>query len=294
MPEVPEVAITAQYLHHKLYNKYLTNINILNGRYINKGICGFNLIVHLLPAKFIKVDSKGKFMWCELESKDITIYMLITFGLTGKWLYDITHNFCINIEFDIVDENNNSSKLCFSDQCDIGTIDMTTDKTVLLTKLNSLNDDLLKSVYSHEDIANKFKQIKGNKKLINVLMDQKKSGIGAGIGNYLSAEILYDAKISPFRLIKDLQLNDIIRLVNSIKCIIKYSYSKTDLPFLQQYCNYLININKFINYLPDVVINTDELFNYKVYKQNKNSLNNPVKIDINNGRKVYWVPTVQT
>lgn len=291
MPEVPEVAITAQYLNYKLNNKYLTNINVLDGRYKSNGIPGHTDIMSLLPAKFIKVDSKGKFMWFELKSNDTTIYMLVTFGLTGKWIYDIEYKISVAVEFDIKD-NTQTSKLYFSNQCGYGTIDITTDKTVLTNKLNSLGDDLLKSTYSYVDIISKFKRMKGNKKIIDVLMDQKTSGIGAGIGNYLSAEILYGAKISPFQPIKDLQASEIERLVDSIKYVIKYSYSKTDLPFLQLYCSYLININAFNDYLSDVKLNTNDLYHYNVYKQKNDPFGNIVKIDINKSRKIYWVPSI--
>ena len=56
-----------------------------------------------------------------------------------------------------------------------------------------------------------------------VLLDQK---IIAGIGNYLRSEILYYAKIDPFKKIKDFDENDYKNLYNSMNHIISVIYKK--------------------------------------------------------------------
>ena len=54
---------------------------------------------------------------------------------------------------------------------------------------------------------------KPNKTIAEFLMDQS---MCAGIGNYLKAEILYDAAISPHRIVKSLDSEEFNKLLKII------------------------------------------------------------------------------
>jgi formamidopyrimidine-DNA glycosylase len=58
-----------------------------------------------------------------------------------------------------------------------------------------------------------------------VLLDQKNI---SGIGNYLRADCLWLAKISPFRKVKDLSVGDLKKLFYSVRLLIwgSYNYKK--------------------------------------------------------------------
>ena len=77
-------------------------------------------------------------------------------------------------------------------------------------KLASIAPDIMDmKIEVFTDIINRYP----NKLIGLALMNQK---IISGIGNYLRADILWMAKVSPFRHIKDLESTDINRIYKSI------------------------------------------------------------------------------
>jgi formamidopyrimidine-DNA glycosylase len=71
-------------------------------------------------------------------------------------------------------------------------------------------------------IGGKLEKIKDQHKTIaEVLMEQR---IFGGVGNYLRAESLHKAKISPFTEIKDIKGDKLKTLIESIRYIMKKSF----------------------------------------------------------------------
>src|SRR5690606_16237701 len=101
-------------------------------------------------------------------------------------------------------------KLYFNDVRNFGNMEITNNIEILNNKLNSLAPDFLKEdftnnefhqmIVSYVHVNNKLSQARMNKEIVKVLMDQ--NSIGSGIGNYLVAEILFKAKISPYTKLK--------------------------------------------------------------------------------------------
>ena len=129
----------------------------------------------------------------------------------------------------------------------------------------------------------------------------KKDGIGSGIGNYLSAEILYDAKISPHRTVEEIYNDDklIKKLTKSIKLIIKLSYYCNYIGYMERFEDFkkihdkLVENKKINNYHPNVNIKNKK-FLFNVYRQKLDKNKNKVKGEkIINGRTTYWVPKVK-
>lgn len=91
-----------------------------------------------------------------------------------------------------------------------------TDKVKELKKLKKLGPEPL----TEEFTFSKFKkQLKGRRKNIKkCLLDQE---IVSGIGNIYSDEILWDAKINPFRSVEDLNEKELKTIFNSTEKIIK-------------------------------------------------------------------------
>ena len=89
MPEAIEVTLTALYLNHKLKNKKITEISILGGRYSRHPLHDLNMFRYKLPLKIIKIKSKGKFIWFELEdAAHISYFIMNTLGLEGMWTFE--------------------------------------------------------------------------------------------------------------------------------------------------------------------------------------------------------------
>src|SRR5690606_11992285 len=85
----------------------------------------------------------------------------------------------------------------FEDLRNFGTLKLTDDKNEIFNKFDSMAPDLIRTKYSAQTLIQRFKEIKSKKLIVVLLMDQTHKSVVSGIGNYMVAEILYRAKISP-------------------------------------------------------------------------------------------------
>lgn len=241
MPEIIEVKNYADFIKKKIKNKKLFKIKILNGRYKkHKPFESYNKIKKNFPLIALDVDTKGKFMYIKFE-KDF--YIGFTLGLSGGWFYKknnsdkLIHGIHpemfskdeitvymnnalkhINVEFHF-----ESGILYFYDQLSFGTIKIFNEEE-LNNKLNKIGLDIMDENTTLEMFINKINQPKNFKKVIgNILLNQK---IISGVGNYLRADSLWLSKISPFRKIKDLLLDDYENLYHNIRLLTWTIYNK--------------------------------------------------------------------
>lgn len=283
MPEIAEVALTAEILNKYFKNKILTAFDFVSGRYSKNSPVQYNDFIDALPLKVKKVDSRGKFMWFELydpSNKENKWYVWNTFGLTGMWsLFEAKFNRAV-LTF------KNNSAAYFSDMRNFGTIKFTQDKKALDKKLAELSPDFLKD--DDFDLSNitKYKI-----PIVKILMDQKR--VGSGLGNYLVAEILYRAGISPHRSGNSLTSKEISNLTYWIKYVVKLSY-------VDNHIGYMVNLEgesnkiKKKDYHPEIKLD-DPTFEFMVYRKKVDPLGNKVKAEKIAGseRTTYWVPSVQ-
>lgn len=300
MPENCEVCLTAQYLDSKTCDSNITKIKILSGRYSHKSFNGFTEFEKILPAKIKSIDTKGKFLWFVLTSKNKEYYILNTFGLTGKWGFKPLD--FARVKFTINDPTTKKKyNLYFDDVRNFGTIEFTSDKKKLEQKLNKLAPDALKSQFTDAEFKYWIYEYKNKKQmLVKVLMDQTQTkGIVSGLGNYLVPEILYRSKLSPYRTIKSLDDPEIKQLAKSIKYILRMCYIKNNTDYVSHLVTFLKSHNdkikngKFPDYYDDIKT-VEKDFQFTVYRQKEDPEGNPVLADkIINGRTTYWVPVIQ-
>lgn len=302
MPEGPEVTIMSQYLLSKLKNSYITKITVLNGKYLKKQINGIDYIKD--NYKITNIESKGKLTWFTLENDKSTLYMLSHLGLSGEWNFEKNDN--ARIKVDIL-KNDKKQDLYFNDQRNFGSIEIIKDKKKLTKKLDELADDALKTnitikyfIQIFDDFLNKSSARK-NANIYKTLMNQKKiNGIVSGLGNYLVAEILYNAKISPHRTIGSLTESEIKQLFKSIKYVIKLSYYDNITGYMENFKDFIdihkkgISDGTYPDYHGDIDLKNKK-FKFYVYRRKTDDKNNPVTAEKNliKGRTVYWVPNVQ-
>ena len=283
MPEVGEIVLTSQVLNKYLKKKKLNSFDFVGGRYTKKQPVGFDNFSEALPLKVKNIDSKGKFLWfdlVDLNDKNKHWYIWNTFGLSGMWsLFEPKY-----VKAVLTFSNNKTAY--YSDLRNFGTFKFSNSKEDLENKLAQLGPDFLKE----DDID--FHKIKKYKiPIVKILMDQKK--VGSGLGNYLSAEILYKAKISPHRLGSSLSDEDIDNIEYSTKYLVKLAY-------VDNHVGYMVNLeseaNKIPrkNYHPDIKLKKKQ-FKFLVYRKKTDPDGNKVKADntIIRGRTTYWVPAVQ-
>lgn len=296
MPEGPEVIITTQYLKSKLLGKYILSLDVISGRYTHEKLKGKKLIENE-RWKIKKINSKGKFIWFELQNDlNDTIYLLNTLGLTGVWSFTSNNN--SRVEITVVNSKNKIYKLYYVDARNFGTIEITDDFQILKSKLDKLAPDVLKTNFDDDSLKKLIKKYAMKHKTINIvkiLINQ--SAIVSGIGNYLVAEILYDAKINPHRNLSNLTDPELFDLAKSIRKICKLAYYNNNTGYMKYYEKFMKTHSKKIisgtlpNYHPDIV---GDNFKFNVYQQKKDPLGNIVARDeIIKGRTIHWVPTLQ-
>lgn len=302
MPEICEIVLIAQYLTTKIINDVITDIEISSGKYTHKQLDGLNFLKNNKNT-IISINTKGKFLWFELRNENNEIlYIMNWFGLTGEWSFKPGNNDRIILHL------TNNEKLYFSDPRNFGIIQITNDISVLNNKLNSLANDLLKTNFTNKqylkwfrDFLTEYPKYK-NIPIVAFLLEQNKNKtIGSGIGNYLSAEILYRAKISPYRPLDTLSDDDIFVLADTIKFVLKMCYmtNKTGYmvklgDFVDEHKQLVLN-GVFPDYHPEIKIKDLPSFDFFVYRKKTDPLGNKVLADEikGTGRTTYWVKEIQ-
>lgn len=207
MPELPEVTIMTENIASSFKKCELTKIKVVSGKYKTK-----SLDLHTFkPGIITDVRNKGKFIYFVLNN-NITIW--ITLGLTGELSTNRDSAFS-RIVF-----KTSCGNIYFNDMRNFGTVSIH-DHTALQRKLHRLGPDPLYEFFPYITFINQYNRQNQKQKIGDVLLKQD---FVAGIGNYLRAEILYDAKISPHKQLKDISSSLLKRLYQSIVNIIKASY----------------------------------------------------------------------
>lgn len=301
MPEGPEVIITTQYLKTKIRNKKIVSIEVLDERFKQNNIKEYYIALHSTPLTIDTIDSKGKFMWIKLVDKTgSNMYMLNSFGLTGRWSFFKEDNSRLKFVISSNRDPNKKYNLYYVDNLKYGKFEFTTDPKVLQKKLDKLAPDVIKGGLTDTDLLNIMKRFneksRKGKNIVKVLLDQ--NAIVSGIGNYLVAECLYDAKIDPRRDLNSLSEDELKTLAHSIRKVCKHAYYKNSTGYMKHFKIFMkthaerIDRGVFPDYLPDIKITSP--FEFKVYKKPYDPNNNKVITDaLVKGRRMYWVPSVQ-
>jgi DNA-formamidopyrimidine glycosylase len=269
MPESPEVLYLSKYIKNNIKNRYIDSIKILKGRYIKHGSPnGYKQFIKQLPLKCLDVQKKGKVIFIYFENDWCLISKL---GMSGWWYIDDDSPEWLpnyqNVVF-----NFNEKKLIFTDFRNFGTLTFTNDQQVLEHEINKLAPDITEKTTNFKIIyerINNLTSFQKKQKLEDIIIDQKI--IVSGIGNYLKAEILYDAKINPLRKVSSLTKDEWLSIYNSTKKIIKKMMKvlESDDP------------NKYMNSM-------------KIYSRKIDPFGNKIKTHkTKTGRTTYYVPEIQ-
>jgi formamidopyrimidine-DNA glycosylase len=303
MPEIVEIKKYCDLIKKYCINKKVKTIKILKGRYKKHGkFDGYNDFNKELPLKIVDVNSKGKFIYITFE-KDFTLYC--TLGLSGGWTYkkkdSNTYKFPEVLEFlnikneNAIEEYRDTSlehlniefifekgSLYFFDTLSYGTISVSNDKTKLEKKLKSLGPDIMDEDLTYEMFNEQInKKVNLNKKIGNVLVNQK---IISGIGNYLRADILWIAKISPHRLVKNLENIELKHIFQASRDLTWGDYDIKEgkkLKIISKKPLLPHNFKRdFFVYYEDEDINGNKIKKEELYEGSQK-------------RMIYWVPDVQ-
>ena len=253
MPEGPEISYMTYYFNKKYHNHELLSIKVLSGRYSRHPLPeNFDKLIKKLPSKITAIKNKGKFIYIELEDNYI-LGIKLNYGHLVEQFGKQCH-----IEF-------KTSKGIFymDDLRNFATLSILNDET-LQKQLNAIGPDLLNEEVTYEEFYEKLKKHPKNK-IGEFLINQK---YFSGAGNYVRCEALYESKISPFRLNKDLKDDEIKEVFKSTRNILKKAFSS-----LKDDGKHIVK---------------------KVYKKSFTPKKEEVVRDkLEKTRNIYWVPSVQ-
>jgi len=230
MPEGPEVTAMVDELSKVFKNAKLKEILIHHNKFKSK-IKDMKAFDESLPLKIEEIKNQGKFVYVIL-SGDWALGF--TPGMTGHfWVPGVTKDFktaegyTYNPKYNYVFLETTKGNFYFNDPRRFGHFyiyDNKDKKNNLANKLKTLGPDLIKQLprMSQADFNIQLSKFRTNKVLADALLEQK---FIAGVGNYIRAEALYRAKISPLRTIGSLDANDKKRLKNALEKVGQDSYN---------------------------------------------------------------------
>lgn len=265
-PEGPEVRVTADELDFLLANIKLLKVSVLGGKFAKTPPQGIDLLKY--PLVFDNVSSKGKMLI--FTFKETKMRMFAGLGMTAQFTHQKTEH--SHLQFDLGDMPEPfPSTLYYTDPRRFGNVYFTEQ---------DLSVKLAPGIFEidEETMVSRSKKVNTKKDVLSVLMDQEK--VVSGLGNYMVAETLYAAKVSPFRPFKQVTDDELRCICREGKRIALISYQSQGL-----------SIQDFT--LPDGRKGGFKPFLH-VYTRGKTPANEPVKGEKgSHGRTIWWVPSVQ-
>lgn len=275
MPEKPEVQCFTDALNRRLQGKQLLSLKKdSDSRYTDRD--GKNLLANLtklneaLPLTIQRVWSKGKKIIFDLGN----IALVSSLGLEGKWIPKPQKH--SNLWLIYTDTLKGKCKVYFDDVRHHGLLEIVIGKKDLETRLAKIGPDLLNDRVSKKAWLKVYCQRSlENKEICQVMMDQK---YFSGIGNYIKAMSLYEARIRPDALMKELDHEHILKLRKYVIKVIRKAYEARGAT--------LYTYKDFDGDKGD--------FEVKVYGKKEDSKGRKVIVTIHSdGRSTHWVPTAQ-
>jgi DNA-formamidopyrimidine glycosylase len=281
MPEGVEVKLTSEEVNGYIGGYTLLSMIIVGGRYKRHGPPkNWEDFKSQLPVKLNKVSSKGKGIFFEFDN-DWTMYN--TLGMSGQWSNTQDKYSVIKFIYSKKYENQEGKKstnlktIYFRDIRNFGTIKFVYGKEESRKLYDRLGPDMMDESTTLELFRGRLAKYK-HKNIVWILMSQH---IISGIGNYIKAEVLYRAKISPHRNLEEISDEKITALYYAIKEVMKKSYELQGNSF-HTYRNFQSGGGKFYSLL-------------RVYRQEKDPDGRIViREKTLDGRTTHWVKEIQT
>ena len=211
MPEGPEVKRIGEGLARAISGKTITKVEILSGRYSKKAPTGWKDLQSALPLKVVGAGVHGKFCYWLCDNE---IFIYSTLGMSGSWNRKAKKHARLKFSF------SDNTEVHYNDPRNFGTIKVVLGKHTLIKKLKSLGPDMLAEDVTDQKFIERLRK-KPTWGITKALMDQS---VVAGVGNYIKADSLWLAKISPHKTVADLSDGDLAVLNRSIKKVIRESY----------------------------------------------------------------------
>jgi formamidopyrimidine-DNA glycosylase len=268
MPELPEVETTVKSLNI-LKNKKVINLDI-HSKKLRYSVPHLEL-KKIINYKIIKLRRIAKYVILDFEN---FISIIIHLGMSGR-LKIIKINMPIKKHDHLVFKFNNI-KLIYNDPRRFGFIDIVeSDKINNIRYIKKLGIDALDKNLSTEYLYYKF--YKSEVLIKQLLLNQY---IVAGIGNIYASEILFDAKISPFKKGNSLKKYHIDTIIKSTRKILRKAIKHGG-----------SSINDYVS--PEGTLGNFQN-NFKVYGREGHRIKGfVIKKEVLYGRSTFYCPKIQ-
>jgi formamidopyrimidine-DNA glycosylase len=215
VPELPDVAewcrlFTTHMLGEPVTSVVVRNPTVVRGRSVEEFVQG------LEGQRFEKPFRHGK--WLLAGTKGPTL--LLHFGMTGRLRWEPRESQAL--PFDRVDLCLRNGKLVFQDQRNLGGLWLAESQDEVRELVGDLGPDALE--FTAHDMEERFA---GSRTLKATLMDQS---VLAGLGNMLSDEVLWRARIHPARLFDDLDPDQVQDLAHSLRRVLRAAVKAGEIP----------------------------------------------------------------
>ena len=217
MPEGPECRLTVDYLNKVLRGNTITDWVFCGGRYTEEDPEGFSFFDTALPLTVNEVKCKGKFIYFLLtDTTGARHYILHSLMMTGRWQkkYDKYCKWFLEL--------GDGKTVWFRDPRSFATLIFTDNLDVLSDKLTSLGPDIMTREFSlplFKKLAKKYYK----RNITSFLMDQH---VISGCGNYIKAEVLWYASVSPLRKVGELSIRELELVYEGLRVIPRVSYNR--------------------------------------------------------------------
>ena len=219
MPELPEVEIVRQSLSKKIKGKVIKKVLVKNRNLRFK--LPYNFENYIIRKKIKKIDRFSKYLILIFQDNTACIIHL---GMSGT-IHLVKKNNSTNItntsfynypkvpkKHNHIEIKFNNIKLIYNDPRRFGYFLFINDKDNLKEKFSRFGPEPFSSLFNIKYIKIYLKNKKKNIK--NLLLDQK---FVSGIGNIYASEILFKAKINPFRNVNALMDEDLKSIIKSTR-----------------------------------------------------------------------------
>ena len=210
MPELPEVEAQRKLVEKHLLGRTLAGVTAVRDTIVYSGVSSRQFATMLRGRKVQAVRRKGKHLWFELDRRP---WPTFHFGMGGH--FEVYQDGARPRFWKIELETEDGVRLAMTNPRRLGRIRLLHDPPSE-PPLSLLGPDPLEALPSLAHFSEMLAQRRGPVKA--VLLDQK---FLAGIGNWIADEVLYQARISPFRPVPSLNTAEIGRLRSKIRFVIE-------------------------------------------------------------------------
>jgi formamidopyrimidine-DNA glycosylase len=209
MPELPELEVIRQRLEPLIVNKRIEEVKILKP-YVLKNYCSDDLAGELIE----RVTRRGKYLLLQLSGHRIYVHLMLHGSIEYMLRPSKTKRSCTAL---LLLENGATIEL--SERSTQKRMSLyITKKDEMLPRIDDLGIEPLSKEFTIHELTSLLKE---NRKQLKRFFCRQT--LIAGIGNAYADEILWKARLSPFKISTDLVPQEIMRLHNSILEVLNWA-----------------------------------------------------------------------